>query len=162
MSTYQFLTSLLWIIIIAGGLGFAAYMILSGRLRWLEYQTGLGKVNVQVMSDLGIKNVSPDEMIAFESFVYRDLSHLERGARLAYIILFVERDLLEAQFENNKLQIELTDKGKKLHARIMSECEKRLMISPKTEIVWKSGEKKVVEQAEVDKGKQLLESIPKK
>jgi hypothetical protein len=161
MNTYQFLTSLFWIITIAGGLGLVAYLILSGRLRWLEYQTALGKISVQVMTDLGIKNVSPDEMIAFESFVYRDLSHLERGARLAYVILFIERDLLEAQFENNKLKIELTDKGKKLHAKIMSECEKRLMISPKTEIVWKSGEKKAVEQAEVDKGKQLLQSVSK-
>lgn len=162
MNTYQFLTSLAWVILVAGGLGLGAYLILSGRLRWLEYQTGLGKINVQVMTDLGIKNVSPDEMIAFESFVYRDLSHLERGARLAYVILFIERELLQAEFENNQLKLELTDKGKQLHAKIMQECEKRLMISPQTEIVWKSGEKKVVQQAEVDRGKRILKEVSTK
>lgn len=162
MNTFQFLTSIAWIVLVAGGLGLGAYLILSGRLRWLEYQTGLGKINVQVMTDLGIKNVSPDEMIAFESFVYRDLSHLERGARLAYIILFIERELLQAEFENNQLKLELTDKGKHLHAKIMQECEKRLMISPQTEIVWKSGEKKGVQQAEVDAGKKILESLQNK
>jgi hypothetical protein len=99
---------------------------------------------------LGIKDLSPDEILAFESFVYRDLSHLERGARLAYVLLFIERELIDAAFTNNHLEIELTEKGKQLHTTIMAECEKRLMITPKTEIVWKTGEKRVVKEVEAE------------
>ena len=93
--------------------------------------------------------MTTDEIIAFESFVYRDLKNLERGARLAYVILFVEKELLQAQFTNNTLMIELTEKGKQLHLNIILECEKKLMISPECDIEWKSGQKKIVAEPEV-------------
>ena len=148
MNLYQFAISMAWVLVALIVVGFGLYLVLSGRLRWVEYNSVVGKVGMQVTTTLGIKDLSPDEILAFESFVYRDLSHLERGARLAYVLLFMERQLIEAQFTNKHLEIELTEKGKQLHTTIMAECEKRLMITPKTEIVWKTGEKRIVKEVE--------------
>jgi hypothetical protein len=138
----------MWVFTVLCAIGFTIYLVLSGRLKWVEYQTAFGKVGLNVATTLGIKNMTPDEIIAFESFVYRDLKNLERGVRLAYVLLFIEKELLQAHFINNSLIIELTDKGKQLHLNIIQECEKKLMISPESDIEWKSGQKKIVTQPE--------------
>ncbi len=142
MNNFEFIIAISWVLIAVFALGIAAYLVLSGRLKWLHYDSVMGKIGLEVTESLGIKDLSADEILAFESFVYRDLQNMERGSRLAYILLFVEKGLLAAQFEDNVLQIELTDKGKKVHETIIAECEKRLMITPTAEIKWRAGEKK--------------------
>ncbi len=161
MNLYQFMTSMIWASIVFLVIGVALYLILSGRLKWVEYQTILGKIGLNISTNLGIKDLTPDEILAFESFVYRDLAAIERGARLAYIILFIEKGLLGAQFVDNVLKIELTDKGKLLHTTLIAECEKKLLISPKTEIQWAAGEKKIVAKAENLKKQDLEEALKK-
>lgn len=148
MNTFQFITSLAWALMALFALGFVSYLVLSGRLKWVQYDTVVGKVGLQIASALGMKGLTADEILAFESFVYRDLQHMERGARLAYILLFLEKELLVAHFEDNTLQIELTEKGKQLHLKIIEECEKKLMMTPNTEIKWRKGEKKELSKAE--------------
>jgi hypothetical protein len=128
--------------------GLAAYLILSGRLKWLHYDSTIGKIGLEVTESLGIKDLTADEILAFESFVYRDFQSVGRGSKLAYILLFIEKDLIKAQFEENVLHLELTEKGKKVHATIIAECEKRLMITPKAEIKWREGEKKSIKTVE--------------
>jgi hypothetical protein len=148
MNTFEFIVAVSWILIAVFSVGLAAYLILSGRLKWLQCDSVAGKIGLEVTESLGIKDLTADEILAFESFVYRDFHNMDRGARLAYILLFVEKDLLKAQFEDNVLQIELTEKGKKIHATIIAECEKRLMITPKVDIKWKNGEKKSLKTVE--------------
>jgi len=148
MDTFQFIVAISWILIAVFTLSLVAYLILSGRLKWLHYDSVVGKIGLEVTESLGIKDLTADEILAFESFVYRDLQNIERGARLAYILLFIEKELLSGKFEDNVLHIELTEKGKKVHATIMAECEKRLMINPKAEIKWSGGEKKVLKTME--------------
>lgn len=148
MNTFEFIVAISWVLIAICSVGLAAYLILSGRLKWLQCDSVVGKIGMEVTESLGIKDLTADEVLAFESFVYRDFHNMDRGARLAYILLFVEKDLLKAQFEDNVLQIELTEKGKQIHATIITECEKRLMITPKAEIKWRSGEKKSLKKVE--------------
>ena len=165
MDTYQFITSFSWAALGFIALVFVAYLVLSGRLKWIQYNSIIGKIGLQVSSNLGLKDLSADEILAFESFVYRDLEHIERGARLAYILLFLEKELLEAQYEDNTLQIELTEKGKRLHLTIIAECEKRLMISPQSEIKWRTGEKKTISkkgEKSTEKDKKTLSHLEKK
>ena len=161
MDTFEFIVSISWILIAMFTVGFAAYLMLSGRLKWLHYDSAMGKIGLEVTESLGIKDLSADEILAFEGFVHRDLQNIERGARLAYILLFIEKDLLIAKFEDNILNVELTEKGKKVHETILSECEKRLMITSKTEIQWKSGEKKVLKnlQEKAKKHHEPAESV---
>lgn len=149
MNVFQFITSITWALAGLFAVCFVIYLVVSGRLKWFDYQSAIGKFSLNVATTLGIKNMTADEIIAFESFVYRDLKNLERGARLAYVILFMDKDLLQAQFTNNTLMIELTEKGKQLHLNIIRECEKNLMISPDCDIEWKSGQKKIVTEPEV-------------
>lgn len=148
MDTFEFIVAISWILIAVFSVGLAAYLILSGRLKWFQCDSVIGKIGLEVTESLGIKDLTADEILAFESFVYRDFHSMDRGARLSYILLFVEKDLLKAQFEDNVLQIELTEKGKKIHATIITECEKRLMITPKAEIKWRSSEKKSLKKVE--------------
>jgi hypothetical protein len=148
MDTYEFIVSVSWIVMAFGSISLGAYLVLSGRLKWLHYDSIVGKIGLEVTESLGIKDLTSDEIIAFESFVYRDTQRIERGARLAYILLFIEKDLLLAQFEDNILQISLTEKGNQVHATIIAECEKRLMITPETEITWKVAEKKSLKTIE--------------
>jgi hypothetical protein len=150
MSTYQFIVAISTVGLAAIVVFYGIYLITAGKLKWVEYQSIVGKIGIKVATNLGLKDLTSDEILAFESFVYRDLSHLERGARLAYVLLFLEKELLDAKFENNRLLITLTDKGIKVHEEVMLECEKRLMITPKTEIVWKDGEKKVIKKVEAE------------
>lgn len=165
MDTYQFITSLAWVLLGFITVFFVAYLILSGRLKWIQYNSIIGKIGLQVSSNLGLNDLSADEILAFESFVYRNLENTERGARLAYILLFAEKELLDAQYEDNTLKIDLTEKGKQLHLTILSECEKRLMISPQTEIKWRTGEKKIVSKKEENttaKDKKILRKLEEK
>lgn len=148
MNTYEFIVGISWILIAVFALCLVGYLVLSGRLKWLHYDSIVGKIGLEVTESLGIKDLTADEILAFESFVYRDTQSMERGARLAYILLFIEKDLLIAQFEDNILQIELTEKGRKIHSTIIAECEKRLMITPETEITWKAAEKKSIKSME--------------
>ena len=148
MDTYQFVIAIAWVVLGLVALGVATYLVLSGRLKWLQYDSFLGKIGLDVSASLGIKDLNAEEILAFESFVYRDLQNIDRGARLAYVSLFIEKDLLSAHFEDNAMLIELTEKGLKVHDKIIEECEKRLMITSKTEIKWKRGEKKSIKTME--------------
>lgn len=148
MNTYQFAIGVAWVVLAIIALAIATYLILSGRLKWLQYDSFLGKVALDVSASLGIKDLNAEEILAFEGFVYRDLQNIDRGARLAYVSMFIEKGLLSAHFEDNTLLIELTEKGVKVHEKIIAECEKRLMITSKTEIKWKKGEKKSIKTVE--------------
>ena len=148
MNPYQFIIAISWVVLALVALAIATYLILSGRLKWLQYDSFLGKVALDVSASLGFKDLNAEEILAFESFVYRDLQNIDRGARLAYISMFIEKDLLSAHFEDNAMLIELTEKGLKVHNTIIAECEKRLMITPKTEIKWKKSEKKSIKTVE--------------
>jgi len=148
MDTYQFIVSISWILIAFFVVGVTLYLVISGRLKWLHYDSAIGKIGLEVTESLGIKDLSADEILAFESFVYRELQDMNRGSRLAYVLLFIEKDLLRAQFEDGTLHIELTEKGKIVHETIIQECEKRLMITPKAEIKWRTGEKKSIKTVE--------------
>ena len=148
MDPLKFVISISWLLIAALTLGFLAYLILTGKLKWIRYDSVIGKIGLAITESFGIKDLTADEILAFESFVYHDLQNMERGARLAYILLFMEKELLSGQFEDNVLHLDLTEKGKKIHAAIIEECEKRLMITPKTEIKWKAGEKKTLKTME--------------
>jgi len=124
------------------------HLLISRVNKWLHYDSVVGKIGLEVTESLGIKDLTADEILAFESFVYRDLENMDRGARLTYILLFIEKDLLSAKFEDNVLLIDLTEKGKKVHATIITECEKRLMITSKSEIKWRTPEKKSLKTVE--------------
>ena len=94
MNPYQFIIAISWVVLALVALAIATYLILSGRLKWLQYDSFLGKVALDVSASLGIKDLNAEEILAFESFVYRDLQNIDRGARLAYISMFIEKDLL--------------------------------------------------------------------
>ncbi len=115
------------------GLGYLAF---SGRLKWVQ------KVPAQLPQEstetFGIKELTADEILAFANFVFRDFQSMERGARLANVQVFVEKGLIIAKHVDGFLQIELTEKGKQIHDMINVECEKRLMIAPQTEMMWKT------------------------
>jgi hypothetical protein len=148
MGTFEFIVSISWVLIAVFAVGLAAYLVLSGRLKWLHYDSTMGKIGLEVTESLGIKDLDADEILAFENFVYRDFQNFNRGTKLAYILLFVEKELLKAEFEDNVLHLELTEKGKLVHSTIIKECEKRLMITPKTEIKWRNEEKKSIKTVE--------------
>jgi hypothetical protein len=148
MSTFDFIVSISWVLIVVLALILVTYLVFSGRIKWLHYDSVVGKIGLEVTESLGIKDLTADEILAFESFVYRDLENMDRGARLTYILLFIEKDLLSAKFEDNVLLIELTEKGEKVHATIITECEKRLMITPKSEIKWRTPQKKSLKTVE--------------
>ena len=142
MNMFQFIIGLSWVLFAVIALILASYLVLSGRLRWLKSDSFLGKNGLEGIETFGIEDLNTDEILAFESFLFHDLQNIDRGTRLVYLLLFLEKGLLSAQFEKNAMQIELTDKGQKVHETILSECEKRLMITSHTEIRWKAGEKK--------------------
>lgn len=142
MDMFQFVIALSWVLFAISALILAAYLIFSGRLKRLHNDSAMDKIGLEVTETLGIKEMNADEILAFESFLFRDLQNIDRGIRLAYTVLFIEKGLLAAQFEKNALQIELTEKGQQVHKTIISECEKRLMVTSETEIKWRTGEKK--------------------
>jgi hypothetical protein len=78
----------------------------------------------------------------FANFVFRDFKTMERGARLAHVQVFIEKGLIIARHVGGFLQIELTEKGKQIHDMINEEYEKKLMIAPKTEMMWKTVEQR--------------------
>jgi hypothetical protein len=105
-------------------------------------QTIPAKIESEPKETLGIKELNADEILMFANFVFRDFKTMERGARLANVQVFIEKGLIIARHVGGFLQIELTEKGKQIHDLINEECEKKLMIVPKTEMMWKTVEQR--------------------
>ncbi len=140
MDRFEFVIAFSWVLVAVGILSLVAYVIFSGRLRWLQRVPA--KIEPESKETFGIKELTADEILAFVNFVFRDFKTMERGARLAHVQVYIEKGLITAQHVGGFLQIELTEKGKQIHDMINEECEKRLMIAPKTEMMWKTIEPK--------------------
>ena len=137
MDTFEFIVAISWILIAVGLLSLAAYVIFSWRVKWLQRIPA--KIEPETKET---KELSADEFLMFANFVFRDFKTMERGARLAHVQVFIEKGLIIARHVDGFLQIELTEKGKKIHDMINEECEKKLMIAPKTEMMWKTVEQR--------------------
>jgi hypothetical protein len=136
MDTFEFIVAVAGILIAGGVFSLSAYLIFGGRLDGLQKVPA--RIEPEVKETFGIKELTTDEILSFANFVFRDFQTMERGAGLAHVQVFVEKGLIIAKHVNGFLQIELTEKGQKIHDMINAECEKRLMVAPKTEMMWKT------------------------